>query len=209
MLFRSIKGFFSAKYPAIIGQAISTSSRYTLYKILPQYNPFNYKFNKIIKEDQKNKSLITYLFNVSNSISAGVITSIITHPIEYLKINKQMNNHDINIKHIYRGYTKTLSKVVIGGSTFFPLYDLVKSYNYNPTISGLISAIISTIIMQPFDYLKTRNIYGINHNISHIIRSPEHIKEILLLFRGLHLNLLRIVPHYTITMSMIDYLNNL
>ena len=200
-----VNGFFSAKYPAIIGQAISTSSRYTLYKILPKYNPFSHKYNQIIKENSANKSLATYLFNVSNSVGAGIITSTITHPIEYLKVNKQMNNHDINIKHIYRGYTKTLSKVIIGGSTFFPLYDLVKSYDYNPTVSGLISAIISTTIMQPFDYLKTRNLYGLNNKISDILRSPKNIPN---LFRGLHLNLLRIVPHYTLTMCIIDYLNN-
>jgi hypothetical protein len=200
-----IAGFFSAKYPAIFSQAITTSSRYTLYKILPQYNPLNSKHNEMTKNNQTNKSFMTYLFNASNSVSAGIITSIITHPIDYLKINKQMNNHNINIKHIYRGYTKTLSKVIVGGSTFFPLYDLVKSYEYSSTTSGVISAILSTTIMQPFDYLKTRNIYGLNHNVSHIIRSP---KEILILFRGLNLNLLRVVPHYTLTMSIIDYLNN-
>jgi hypothetical protein len=180
-----LKWFFSAKYPAIVGQVISTSSKYTLYKFLPTYNPLNkYTSNK-------------FIFDVSNSIGAGVITSLITHPIDYIKINTQMNKFDFNIKHVYRGYSKTFAKATIGGATFFPIYDLVKDNFSNQVLSSGISAILSTIIMQPFDYLKIRNIYGITHF------------KFANLFDGMGLNMIRIVPHFVITMNIIEYLNNI
>jgi hypothetical protein len=178
-----IRWFFSAKYPAIIGQAFSTSSKYTLYKILPSYNPLNkYTSNK-------------FIFDVSNSIGAGIITSSITHPLDYIKIQNQMNNINIDLKHIYRGYSKTLAKATIGGATFFPIYDWSKENISNPILGSAFSAILSTIIIQPFDYLKIRNIYGIKHF------------EFKNIFDGLGLNILRILPHFVITMNIIEYLN--
>jgi hypothetical protein len=176
--------FFSAKYPAIVGQVISTSSKYTLYKILPTYNPLVGKTNK-------------FLFDVSNSIGAGIITSLITHPIDYLKVHTQMNRSDFDLKHIYRGYSKTFAKAIIGGSTFFPIYDWTKDNINNPILGSVFSAIFSTIIIQPFDYLKIRNIYGIKHF------------EFKNLFDGMGINMIRIVPHFVITMSMIEFLNKL
>jgi len=178
-----LKWFFSAKYPAIAGQIISTSSKYTLYKVLPFYNPLNaFTSNK-------------FLFDVSNSIGAGILTSLITHPLDYVKIQTQMNNLNLNPKHVYRGYSKTFAKATIGGATFLPIYDWAKDNFSNPILSSAFSAILSTIIMQPFDYLKIRNIYGI---------SNFKYKN---LFDGVGLNLLRIVPGFMITMSLIEFLN--
>jgi Mitochondrial carrier protein len=206
-----IKWFFSATYPAVAGQIISTSSKYTLYRLLPLYNPLN-KLNQLNQSNQLNqlnqsnqlnqiykKWLSQYAYNASNGIMAGILSSLITHPLDYLKINKQMNpnNFIFNAKHIYRGYSKSFSKAVIGGATFFPIYDTVRSNIDNPILSSCISATLSTIIIQPIDYLKVRQIYGIKDF------------KVVNLFDGLGLNLARIVPHFIIVMSLIDLLDRI
>lgn len=183
---RGITGFYQASVPAVIGQAITTSSKYTLY------NYFNRKYGN---------------YNYSNYINGGlsaVITSLFTHPLDCLKINIQTNSKTIwnEIKanpflFFYRGYSKSFSKAVISGPLFFPLNDYFKKKFNSSFYGSLTASIIATTIMNPIDYLKTRHVTGSSFSYSNI---P-------LLFKGLSLNLLRVVPHFTILMTTIDYLN--
>ena len=62
-----------------------------------------------------------------------------------------------------------------------------------------LAALTSTIIIQPLDYLKTRHIYGQS-------LYEGGFKNLSSYYKGLSLNLMRIVPHFMITMLMIEYL---
>lgn len=180
-----ISGFYKASVPAIMSQTYSTSSKYFLFRFFENKNyPYT---NKMI-----------------NGIISGILTSLITHPIDNIKIHLQMNDsfmcklRENGFGLFYRGYSKSFGKTVISSSMFFPLYETLNEYFEKPVVSSMLTAIISTTIMQPLDFLKTRHIYGLSLynglNLQHY-------------YRGLSLNLMRIVPHFVITMTTIDFLN--
>lgn len=172
-----IKGFYQASLPAISSQIFSTSSKYVLYRKLES--------SKVLSD---NKFI--------NGAISGVVSSLFTHPLDFIRVHWQMNA-DFQVKHfdaLYRGYSKTFSKVIVGSSLFFPLTDLAKTKTDNIILASLLSGIVSTIVIQPIDYLKTRHIYG----LSLYSESP---------YKGLSLNLLRVVPHFMIVMTCIDFLD--
>jgi hypothetical protein len=176
-----IKSFYAASLPSISGQVFSTMSKYTLYRYFDS-NP---------EYPIKNKFL--------NGMTAGIITSTITHPLDVFKVHLQMDKKiNINFKNLYKGYSKTFIKIVISSSIFFPMYDTVKQKINNPIIASSISAIIATFIMHPVDYLKVRHMSGLPLYDGY---NPKTY------YRGLTINLLRIVPHFVITMQIIELLD--
>ncbi|BCS82713.1 mitochondrial carrier-like protein [Cotonvirus japonicus] len=180
-----IKSFYRASPAAISSQIFSTSSKYFLYK---------YFESKNFKHSNK----------VLNGIMAGILTSLITHPIDTIKIHLQMNSsfkHQFKIdglKLFYKGYSKTFGKTFISSCLFLPVYDKLNENLKNSFTASMLSAIISTTTMQPLDYLKTRHIYGLPLYQGF---NPK------IYYKGLSLNLMRVVPHFVIVMTTIDALN--
>jgi intracellular septation protein A len=180
-----IRAFYRASTPAIFSQIISTSSKYTFYRKLESLPAMK---NKIV-----------------NGLIAGILSSLITHPIDFVKIHWQMRAGPAALDVItregprvmYRGYSKSFAKVCVSSAMFYPLYDYAREYSGNAAIAAFASAVISTAVMQPIDYLKTRHIYG--KKIYHV--DPR------IYYRGLSLNLARVVPHFMITMTIIDALS--
>jgi hypothetical protein len=175
------KVFYKASIPAVSAQVFSTTSKLALYRKFDEYSPYK----------------------IANGAAAGFLVSLITHPIDRIKIHLQMistqtipNNSHI-WANIYKGYSKTFTKTIIGGMMYFPLYDYIKSYNLTPLQSSFISAVVSTCALHPFDYMKTRHCYNLPWFAGY---NP------LSYMRGLHINLMRIVPHFVITMTLIEKL---
>ena len=180
-----IKAFYRASFPAMSAQMFSTSTKYTLYTYLQQKND-----NKFV-----------------NGIASGITSSIFTHPLDVIRVHKQMNKslsatlyQDVSFmkyKTFYKGYSKTFSKIALSSALFFPINDIIKeNTNYNSFVTGFVSASISTIIMHPIDYLKTRHVAGLK----------LYESNVLIYYKGLSLNLLRIVPHFSIVMGVIELL---
>ena len=180
-----IRAFYRASAPAIFSQIISTSTKYTFYRKLES---IPWMTNKIV-----------------NGLIGGILSSLITHPIDFVKIHWQMRAGPATLdvisregfRVIYRGYSKSFAKVCVSSAMFYPLYDYVHGYTNNAALSAFASAVISTVAMQPIDYLKTRHIYG--KKIYHV--DPR------IYFRGLRVYLARVVPHFMITMTIIDALS--
>lgn len=176
-----IRGFYNGSMAAIFSQVLSTSTKYTWYQTL--------------------KNIIPNIFVAG--VMSGILACSMTHPIDVVKIHVQMNTPLIPEirKHgpllFYRGFSKTLVKSSIGSGLFFPLYDFFKKRTDNYITASLFSALISTTILQPVDYMKIRHIYGLP------FFSGWHPKPY---FKGLSLNLGRVVPHFIITMSIIELL---
>ena len=101
---------------------------------------------------------------------------------------------------LYRGYSKTFAKVVISAPLFFPLQEELTKQTGSNIIGSIMAATIGTTCMQPFDYLKNRQIYG---------NSLYNTPGIKIYFRGLSLNLFRVVPHFTIIMYTTQFLESL
>lgn len=186
-----LKAFYQSSLPAIGSQMISTSSKFVFYKYLEEKNICN-KF--------------------VNGGFAGLISTILTHPLDSIKIHHQMNKSIVSeikkfgIKVFYRGYSKTISKIIVSSSLFFPLYDhfldYVKKQNikYDYVIASGLSGFVTTLITHPIDYLKTRHIYG-HANLFESTNIFDY-------YKGLSLNLMRIVPSFIITMSVTNILLN-
>ena len=177
-----LRGFYNASYVASSTQIIATSLKYTSYQFLKKYNNSN-----------------TFLSNAINGVVANISVSLVTHPLDVVRINQQLCTFNFNqyIKNPtawYQGYRFTLGKNIMGGIIYLPLYDLMNQRIMNPMLSGFTTAIIGTVIMHPIDLFKTRTI-GNQSNI--------YIQNI---FRGLGINLARIVPHFTIMMTVIDWI---
>ena len=199
-----IKGFYNASAWAISSQILSTASKYTLYRKIQHSSP-----NKFIA-----------------GAIAGFIGSIMTHPFDVLKIHFQTHNPFMRelrkegIKLFYRGYSKSFAKAVGGSMLFLPLYDTFNDYflankyllsiNTSTSViagmSAISSSVISTTLIQPIDYMKTRHV--MNHNYKHVVPGTLSLKHFKPYFKGLSLNLLRVVPHFFITMTAIKVIED-
>lgn len=179
-------GFFNASIPAVGGQIISTSSKFFLYQNLQNtYNP-------------EQNPWIRFL----NGATSGILSSFLTHPLDVVRVHWQMGAK-VPYNKPYQGYSKTFAKVLVGSSLFFPTYDyLSKDRGWSPVIASPCTAFISTTILQPLDYAKTRQIFGLIH-----LDKTAEVKIILrTYYKGLFLNYARILPHFTIVMCVIEYL---
>jgi len=182
---RGIRGFYAASIPAIMGQMFSTSSKYVLYRWLDTNPDYPVK-NRFV-----------------NGITAGITSSLLTHPMDVVKVHLQMKEpvlSQIRVNGLglfYRGYSKTFSKIVVASSLFFPMYDTIRERVDNPILASAVSGIISTTVMQPVDYLKTRHMMGLSlyNGVN-----PLHY------YKGYTLNLMRVVPHFVITMWVIEFI---
>jgi hypothetical protein len=180
-----IAGFYKASVPAIMSQMFSTSSKYTFYKKLEDAN-------------------LPYTNKIVNGLLSGIMASIFTHPIDVVKIHWQMNDSlkqgikENGLGVFYRGYSKTLSKVSMGSALFFPLTDHFKQTTDNIMLASLYAGFVSTLIIHPLDYLKTRHIY--NQPLFQGFNPMFY-------YKGLTLNMMRILPHFVIVMTGIDVMN--
>jgi hypothetical protein len=170
-----IKGFYKASFPAVSYQVLSSTYRLTVFNYLTDA-----KFN-------------LFLIGIFSSITCNILT----HPIDYIRIRLQ-NNSNIQLRKIYTGITPNIAKAVLGGVTYLPIRESLKR-RFPETKSwkiGLTTAVVSTIIVHPFDYLKTYMI-GRSTIGSLAFRNP---------YKGLSLNLARIVPHFVIMTEVADRL---
>lgn len=187
-LTRGIFGFYSATLAGMASQIVSISSKYTIYQLLKKYRK---------TEDHNFKN------NFINGVISGICGSILSHPLDVIKITQQRNeSFKNNIKNegiyiIYRGYSKNLTKTIGLSGLLFPTYDFYKSKFNNSIIAALLTSLTTTSILHPIDLLKTR----------HIANQKLFLGfNIMNYYRGISINLIRILPHFTIVMGLTEYL---
>ena len=188
-----LRGFFSASIPAISGQVLSTSSKYTIYETIKKYR----------KTEKSN-----LLDNSINGLMSGIIGSILTHPIDCWKnFNQRGENYTKYLgnilrqesflefikKGLYKGYSGSIGKNVALYSSLFPLNDFYKSHFDSTLISAPLTTITVSLIVQPFDYYKVVVMAG---------NKPSKP------FRGLGLMMARSLPHFAITLYVTELLLN-
>lgn len=185
-----IRGFYRSSGSSILLQGVSTTLKFTMYRYL------NCRF-EVDSRDKMAPSCHGRRF-VHGAI-AGFIASLVTHPIQVLKIYNQMNQSLITELRIfgprilYRGYSKTLIKTTLSASLYFPLYDIYYAQTHRVDLAAIASAATSCLIIHPFDYFRTRQIYN------KPLFQGWHLG---IYYRGLSLNLLRTIPHFVIFMSV-------
>ena len=180
-------GFYQASFPSVLSQVLSTTTKYSFYKYFSH-----------IRQTNKND----ILQNSINGVIGGLLGSIICHPVDVYKNYTQRGVNyfeELRIKKfkiLYQGYSQTIIKNILLYSILYPTYDYYYSKTHDNIISSIGTTITVGIITQPIDYLKTRYIAGIyNFNIQD-------------LYKGFSIMLMRNIPNFLITMSIINYLNN-
>lgn len=185
---RGIGGFYNSSGWAILSQSMSTATKFTTYSYLQTYR-------ETTKEN--------LMGNMINGMISGMISTIFVHPIDVVKVHKQNNFNFlqelkfVGPKLFYRGGSKSLTKNIILTSLIFPFYDFYKHHIKNIYIASICSAITASIILHPIDYLKIRQ-------ISDRQLYPKD-SGIRYYYRGFHVNLMRVIPHFMITMVCIEY----
>jgi solute carrier family 25 carnitine/acylcarnitine transporter 20/29 len=143
---------------------------------------------------------------------AGVVSTIIVTPMEYLKINMQkgltMNIATMSVKQMYSGLIPTICRESPGYAIYISTYDNL-TYRYNPQknpiksfIFGGITGLVSWLVIYPTDLVKTRvqdkhNTMTVLEVTKSIYNSGNHtgfIRKGFNFYIGIHWALARAIP---------------
>lgn len=169
--------------PAVYVQVINSFYKLTLFNHLKCYT--SSKLDLI---------LLGILISTSNIL--------LSHPIDYIRVCIQTNQkYQLNFSNITKGILSNFYKQVVAGSLYLPLREILKN-NY-PTVEswklGLLAAFIGTCIVHPFDYFKT---YLMGNSLDTKINISKA-------YRGLHINLTRILPHFVLMTELTEYFSKI
>lgn len=131
---------------------------------------------------------------------AGASQVVITTPIEYIKIQYQMNQMDyikFNFKNIYKGFLPCLARDMPFSAIYFPTYLYLKKNNNSSFISGLIAGIPAAYLVTPFDVIKTR----IQTNLPLPTRFLDY-------WKGGLWRIAKSSPQFAITLYIYEFLSN-
>ena len=185
---QGLKGFYMASPAAILAQVVSTSAKYTLYT----------RF----KQDHEVDSMQG---RIAAGITSGIVGSLFSHPIDVIKIHHQRgekfipNLRMVGVRLLYRGYGQGIAKNLVGSSLYFPIYDWCKGHTTNSFSAALVTAVGATLVTSPVDYIKTRRMAG--ENLCQGFNPATY-------YKGLSLNMARVIPHFILTMTLIESLKN-
>ena len=98
------------------------------------------------------------------------------------------------IKRLYKGLYPSMFKSGLLGTLLFPVNDFMSQYIANPFFSGLATSLVITPIIHPLDLLKRRAMAGQKLWLG---CNPKNY------YLGLHLNYLRSLPHFSVSMYTI------
>jgi len=174
-------GFYSASIPAVFSQIISTTSKYTFYKLIQ-------------KERKTDDTDI--IDNMMNGALGGVGGSLLSHPFDVMRTIKQNNQSimkEFKSSIAYRGCSKSITKSFMLGAFSFPIFDFCKKKTDNIFIASILTTIGSSFIIYPIEYMKIRHM-AIGERMT--FESPFQKKY----YTGFGMHMLRCVPHFSIMM---------
>lgn len=139
-------------------------------------------------------------------VTAGIIQSIFTNPIEVIKTRYQMHKHPVfQFNTIFHGFSATLMRDSVMTGAYFPVYAILKKNNEkNLVINSILATIPGCLLSVPFDIVKTRQQTSKEKGLIRNMIKNEGLKSF---FRGTHQRLLKAVPQLAITMTVFNYLN--
>lgn len=193
---RGFRGLWQGAMYGASSCLVGATLKYSLYRDFCRY------FDETYEDQSKTTKVST---RIISGIGSGFISSIISHPFEVIKIHKQENIsfRDVFRKYghtmLYSGFSKSTTKIFLGSMVSYPLFDFTNSIISNTFIASIITATLYTCAIHPIDYMKTRQMSN---------KVWFHGCNIKPYYRGLILNLMRIVPHFTIFMCVVDCLKN-
>jgi hypothetical protein len=121
---------------------------------------------------------------------AGALGGLFSHPLDVLRIQVQRGDGlKFSAARAYRGLRYTLQKNVLVASILFPTFSALKSRDHGTITSAVGASLLTTLIVHPVDLWKTQRVAGV---------------ALGGLYRGFTLNLARVLPHFVLTMVVME-----
>ena len=134
--------------------------------------------------------------NFMSGVIAGVVCSSIVTPVEYIKINQQVNQK-INLNDMYKGFRPTLVIEGLGFGIYFSSYYFMKQEHdslFSCFIKGGLSGGFSCIFIYPVDLIKSNIQAGLYNNEFGFIKHRYNEQGLSSFYKGFSLALLRAIP---------------
>jgi hypothetical protein len=190
-----IIGFYNSITSAILAKILSSFLKYLIYNEIKYYRQTN------------DKDLINNMFN---GCLTGLFCSCFVHPIDVITNNLQrfnkLNRNMFKAQFLYSGFSQTLIRNFTLYSFLFPVFDYSKYLtDNNILLSCIMTTSISTTILQPTDYLRTRFMAQQKNEIGGMKILIKNFKSC---WKGYHLNYIANSSHFTIAMLFSHYFSN-
>ena len=158
---KGIKGFYNAIYTAIFSKILSSSLKFLIYNELKHIRGTQ-------NNDLKN--------NIINGCICGISASTVVHPVDVLTNRlqrfKKLHIGILKRKTLYGGFSQTIIKNLTLYSILFPLFDYNKTItNNNILLSSVMTCCVSSTVLQPIEYLRTRLMAGQHNEVKDIIKT--------------------------------------
>jgi hypothetical protein len=187
-----IWGFYNAVLSAILARVASSFIKYSIYNEIKYYRQTN------------NHKLFD---NMINGCVAGVACSFFVHPIDvvtnHLQRFKKFDAGLFQTKILYAGFSQTLLRNFILYSVLFSVFDYCKYLTDNNIILAcMMTTTVSTSILQPVDYLRTRLMAQQRNEVGSMFNALKNFRSC---WKGYHLNYVANTMHFAIAMSIANY----
>jgi hypothetical protein len=198
---RGWKGFYAASFAGVLAQVVSTSSKFTFYRMFQPPTHAHWSYRR------------QFAMNACSGALAGVTGSFLAHPFDVWKVHRQLQQDLVlqvrqqGPRVLYRGFQQGLAKNTMGGALYFGFFDLysrgfseVLSETPKAFLAGAATALTASMITSPLDYLKTRRMAGLPWFQGWTPRPY---------YRGLTLNLARVVPHFSVCTGVMSLIHQI
>jgi hypothetical protein len=190
-----ILGFYNAVFSAILARVASSFIKYSIYNEIKYYR------------QTSDHELID---NMINGCISGVVCSFFVHPIDvvtnHLQRFKKFNFNLFEVNILYAGFSQTLLRNFILYSVLFSVFDYCKYLTDNNIILAcMMTTTISTSILQPVDYLRTRLMAQQRNEVGGALSAFKNFRSC---WKGYHLNYIANTMHFAIAMSIANYFSN-
>jgi solute carrier family 25 carnitine/acylcarnitine transporter 20/29 len=141
------------------------------------------------------------IFNYLKGGVSGICGVILSHPLDTIKVHKQLNTNkpfNYSLTNLYKGIKAPLCGVGLEKSIVFGTYTYCKNQNLNTPLSGVISGLLASLIVSPYERIKI--LQQTNQSIKTV--------NINFLFKGLSATFTREVPGFAIYFSTYEKLKN-
>jgi solute carrier family 25 carnitine/acylcarnitine transporter 20/29 len=92
-----------------------------------------------------------------NGIAVGISQTLIGHPFDTIKTNMQFGGNKVKYHQLLNGIKFPLMSSVLGNVVLFGNYEKIYSYTNSSIISGSLSGLIGSVILNPFEARKVRH----------------------------------------------------
>lgn len=183
------QAYFNGFLIALASKVVSNSLKYVLYDRIKDYR------------GTKKDNLVG---NMLNGVIGGVIGTSVTNPLMVWRTRRQRGDA-MNLRYSFDGYKISVIRCIPLYGLLFPCRDWYHNFYTNKfgnfiwvgVLASVTTNITTLLVVHPFDYVRTRL----------AARKPmEYTLNPIKYYRGAHIAFARNMPHFVISMLVMDML---